>query len=107
MKQEDVDAGRAWKYDADPFEAEAKRQQIHADMDKRAADAAKAKAKADSLTLVMPGRERQHDRQWEKSPRIEMGRKIRVDIEELVKSNAFVRDIPVIVVGSFLCNFCQ
>jgi ATP-dependent RNA helicase DHX57 len=87
LKQEDMDAGRAWKYDADPFQAEAKRQQIHVDMEKRAADAAKAKAKADSLNLVMPGREGRPDRQWEKAPKIEMGRKIRADIEELVKSN--------------------
>jgi len=87
LKQEDVAAGRAWKYEADPFAAEAKRQQIHLDMEKQAAQAAKAKANSESLNLIMPGRGGRPDRQWERAPKIEMGRKIRADIEELVKSN--------------------
>jgi ATP-dependent RNA helicase DHX57 len=87
LKQEDVDAGRAWKYDADPFAAEVKRQQIQVDMEKRTADVAKAKAKAESLNLVMPGRGGRPERQWERAPKIEMGRKIRRDVEELVKLN--------------------
>jgi ATP-dependent RNA helicase DHX57 len=87
LKQDDVAAGRAWKYDADPFAAEAKRRQIHLDMEKQAAQAAKAKANPESLSLVMPGRGGRPDRQWERAPKIEMGRKIRADIEDLVKSN--------------------
>ena len=87
LKQEDVDAGRAWKYDADPFAAEAKRQQIHVDMEKRTVQAAKAKANSESLNLVMPGRGGRPDRIWDRAPKIDMGAKIRADIEELVKSN--------------------
>ena len=87
LKQEDVDAGRAWKYEADPFAAEAKRKQIHLDMEKRAAQVAKAKADSESSNLVMPRRGGHPDRQWERAPKIDMGRKIRADVEELVKSN--------------------
>ena len=87
LKQDDVDAGRAWKYDADPFAAEAKRQQIHVDMEKRTANAAKAKASSESVNLVMPGRGGRPDHQWDRAPKIEMGRKIRADIEQLLKSN--------------------
>ena len=87
LKQEDVDAGRAWKYDPDPFAAEIKRQQIHTDMENRTAQAAKAKANSESLNLILPGRGGQPDRKWERAPKIEMGRKIRADIEDLVKSN--------------------
>ena len=97
MKKEDLDAGRAWKYEADPFAAEAERQRIHVDMEKRRvqAEAARRAAEASALNLVMPGGSagpgtgnHQPRRAWERAPKVDMGGRIRTEVEALVKSNA-------------------
>ncbi len=88
LKKEDVDAGRGWRYDADPFAAEVKRQQqISEHLEKKAAQAAKSASAAPSLSMSLPGRAGRPNRAWERAPKVEMGRRIRADIEELVKSN--------------------
>ena len=76
----------AWKYEADPFAAEAKRKEIHAAMDKRKQDqekqaALKAAALANGTTISAPSKA------FARAPRIELGENLRVQLEEVVRLN--------------------
>src|SRR5271170_6243511 len=89
LKQEDVDEGRGWKYDADPFAAEAKRQDILADIEKRREDKVKAEVKATSLDLVLPGgNSGASKKNWSQAPRIDLGQRIRAEIEDLIRTHS-------------------
>ena len=90
LKEEDVAAGRAWKYDADPFAADAERKRIHASVEKQKAKTAEKDATATTLSMELPTRRgpKQFNLAWEQAPKVEMGRKIRADIEEHVRRNA-------------------
>lgn len=86
FKKEDEKEGRGWLYDADPFASEQKRKEIHVAMDKREAEKVKkaeAVAKNPSLALQQMPR----SKQWENAPKIEMGAKIRTEVEKLVRNN--------------------
>ena len=83
LKTADIAGGRAWKYDADPFAAEAKKLEIQADIEKRRLDKVKADAQPTSL-LALPDR----SRTWARAVKVEMGQQIRNDIEALIREHA-------------------
>lgn len=76
----------AWKYDADPFAAEAKRKEIHAAMDKRKQEQERKEsqktAEKAAGTLQAP-----RNAAFARAPKIELGENLRNDLEDVVKSN--------------------
>lgn len=84
VKKEDEKEGKAWLYDADPFAAEQKRHEIHRAMEKRKAEQEKKQeALAKNPTLALQQVPRSKD--WERAPKIEMGSKIRTEVETLIR----------------------
>ena len=90
IKQEDVDAGRGWKYDADPFAAEAERQRILSDLAKKKAKKAVEAAAHPSLAMAGSDHsgEKRPYRAWEQAFKAEMGDRTRADIEDLIRRHA-------------------
>ena len=88
LKEEDVKADRAWMYDADPFAAAVETKKIRDSIEARRAKAAEEK-EATPSGLIMPGQKtgRAPLKAWDRAPRVEMGNKIRSDVEDLVKSH--------------------
>lgn len=100
LKKEDVKEGRGWMYEADPFQALREREEVKAEMEKKRADRAKAQEKAAS-SIGAPGsaglalRGNGHSggnsgahnisRGWTKVPKIEMGKRTRAHVEELIR----------------------
>jgi ATP-dependent RNA helicase DHX57 len=91
LKDEDVKAGRGWMYDADPFAAAAKTKEIRDGIEARKAKAAAEEKATASIGLILPGqngvRGKRLSKAWERAPRVEMGNKVRADVEEIVKSH--------------------
>ncbi|SLM38346.1 dead deah box helicase [Lasallia pustulata] len=96
LKKEDVKEGRAWMYEADPFAAKAEREEAQAITAKRRAEREKQAAKeAEQATgLGLPqasgsgGASRNIMRGWTRVPKIEMGKRTRTHIEDLVRRHA-------------------
>jgi ATP-dependent RNA helicase DHX57 len=87
IKEEDVIAGRAWMYEADPFAAAAETKRIRDQIELRKAKAVEGKP-ASTSSMLQPGHHtgRGHSKAWERAPYVDMGNKIRSDIEDVVKS---------------------
>ncbi|ETI21187.1 hypothetical protein G647_07531 [Cladophialophora carrionii CBS 160.54] len=88
LKDEDVKEGRAWKYDADPFAAESKRQEIKAAMEKRKEEQARKPLKPETVSLVGVGSSSVGAKGWERAPRIELGQDARTRIESLIRTHS-------------------
>ena len=102
LKKEDVKEGRGWMYEADPFAAKLEREEAQTVMAKKRDEREKEKAKeADQLRLVsfagstptmraVSGGHGHHDfmRGWTKIPKIELGKRTRGQIEDLVRTKA-------------------
>ncbi len=88
LKDDDVRAGRAWMYDADPFAAAIETNKIRDKIEVRKAKASEEKT-APSSGLNLPGQDsgRLPSKAWERAPRVDMGNKIRSEVEEIVKSH--------------------
>ncbi len=88
LKEEDVKAGRAWMYDADPFAAALETKKIRNAVELRKVKAAEQKT-APSLGMILPGQHagRGSSKAWERAPLVDMGNKIRSDVEDAVKSH--------------------
>ncbi|ETN41859.1 uncharacterized protein HMPREF1541_03798 [Cyphellophora europaea CBS 101466] len=86
LKKEDVAENRGWKYDADPFAADAKRKEIHAAMDKRKEDQEKRDAKkaAEKEAGIVPI---PRNSAFARAPRIELGENLRNELEGVVRAN--------------------
>ncbi|KAK7530925.1 DEAD/DEAH box helicase-like protein [Phyllosticta citribraziliensis] len=85
MKKEDVRAGQAWMYEADPFTAFKAREQSKAAADKRREDTVKQKEKEKSNPHA-PGLDGGNKmRGWSKAPKVDLGKRIRVDLENLIR----------------------
>lgn len=86
LKNADIKAGRGWMYDADPFAAALETKKIHDAIEVRKAKAAETR-NSPSPAIVLPGQKggRSLSKGWERVPRVEMGNKIRSDVEEVVK----------------------
>ncbi|KAL2258547.1 hypothetical protein VTK26DRAFT_8113 [Humicola hyalothermophila] len=103
LKKQDVREGRAWMYEADPFQAAREREEAKAAAEKKraAAQAAREKAAADGQTGVSlawrgPGGgagggagggsgAQNFMRGWATVPKIEMGNKTRAQLEDLLR----------------------
>ncbi|KIV93368.1 hypothetical protein PV10_04584 [Exophiala mesophila] len=89
LKEDDVKQDRGWKYDADPFAADVKRQEIKAAMEKRRQEQAAQPPKVEALTLVQPGGEsRTPTKTWDYVPKLELGEAIRTRIEAAIRSRS-------------------
>jgi len=88
LKDEDVKEERAWKYDADPFAAENKRQEIKASIEKRKEQAAAQASKPESISLVHNGSSKPPTKAWDYAPKLELGDVIRTRIESIIRSKS-------------------
>ncbi|KPI38394.1 putative ATP-dependent RNA helicase ucp12 [Cyphellophora attinorum] len=86
LKKEDVKEGRGWKYEADPFAAEAKRREIHAAMDKRKQDQEK-KAALQAASVANGTDPQVPNKAFARAPRIELGEVLRSELEDVVRLN--------------------
>lgn len=95
LKTEDVKEGRSWMYEADPFVAKLEREEIQARMAKKRDEIEKQKAKeSDSLVRLGPvqgssteSNNRSLMRGWTKVPKLDLSKRARAQIEELVRRN--------------------
>jgi ATP-dependent RNA helicase DHX57 len=103
LKKEDIKEGRAWMYEADPFAALRERDEAKALMEKKRTEREKAKEKAlstpggpGSVGLALrsngqgdtrPGPHSIH-RGWTRVPKIEMGKRTRTNVENLIRKYA-------------------
>ncbi|KIW98117.1 uncharacterized protein Z519_01701 [Cladophialophora bantiana CBS 173.52] len=85
LKEEDVKDGRAWKYDADPFAAESKGQEIKAAREKRKEEEARQPPKTGSSSLIGPGSDNGTLKAWDRAPRLELGPEARARIESMIR----------------------
>ncbi|KAH6892142.1 P-loop containing nucleoside triphosphate hydrolase protein [Thelonectria olida] len=97
LKTQDVKDGKAWMYEADPFKALQERQDAKAASEKKRKEieAAKEKAKAmpgaSGLVLLSnaadgSGRSSNAMKGWNTAPKVEMGKKTRTQLENLLRS---------------------
>lgn len=93
LKAEDVKEGRGWMYEADPFAAKQEREEAQALMTKKREERQKQKAKEAeqpaNLNLNSScnngGTARNIMRGWTRVPKIELGKRTRAHIEDLVR----------------------
>ncbi len=100
LKAEDVKEGRGWMYEADPFAAKQEREEVQALMAKKREERDKQKAKEAEQPVHLnlsnsgnPGgsgvsNARSAMRGWTRVPKIELGKRTRAHIEDLVRRNA-------------------
>ncbi|KAJ5246492.1 hypothetical protein N7468_001475 [Penicillium chermesinum] len=89
IKAADVEKGDGWLYEADPFLAKQERESAALDMEKKKADHAKAQAKekVSSVDLGLGGGGHRNKRIWSQAPKVEMGARIRREIEGLLREH--------------------
>ena len=97
LKKEDVKEGKAWMYEADPFAAKQEREKAQAIMAKKREDRVRQEAKeaeqvpirlgGGSVSTSQRGHSSTSTKGWTKVPKIEMGKRIRVQIEDLVRKH--------------------
>jgi ATP-dependent RNA helicase DHX57 len=83
LKKEDVGHGKAWLYEADPFAAIKAKEDAEKAKAKKQEEEEKLKAKQaenPSLSLSAP-----KSRAWERAPGVDMGKKVRFDVESLIR----------------------
>ena len=102
LKKEDGKDGKGWMYEADPFAGKLEREEAQAVMAKKMEEREKQKAKGDVRPVVSLGAggatvggrggggegHRNFMRGWTKVPKIEMGKRTRAQVEELVRTKA-------------------
>ncbi|KIX04463.1 uncharacterized protein Z518_05331 [Rhinocladiella mackenziei CBS 650.93] len=86
LKEEDLREDRAWKYDADPFAAEAKRKEIKAVMEKKKQDQALKTTKIEPRSFVNPGASTANSKSWDRAPKLELGQNVRMRIESMIRT---------------------
>lgn len=88
LKKEDVKEHRSWKYDADPFAADAKRKEIHVAMEKRRLEQEKKLAEKDTPGSTLPAIQSADARKWASAPRVELGENLRSQLESVITRHA-------------------
>ncbi|KIY01334.1 uncharacterized protein Z520_02886 [Fonsecaea multimorphosa CBS 102226] len=88
LKEEDVKDGRAWKYDADPFAAELKGQEIKAALEKRKQEEARQPPKIESPDLPGSRSDNVASKAWDRAPRLELGQEARTRTESIIRSRS-------------------
>ncbi|MCJ1281605.1 hypothetical protein MMC26_000925 [Xylographa opegraphella] len=93
LKKEDVRDGKGWMYEADPFAAKHEREEAQALLAKKRDEREKQRAKEADQPSV-PGATKPNGthgnkmRGWIKVPKVEMGKRTRVQVEDLVRRHA-------------------
>ncbi|KAF7504911.1 hypothetical protein GJ744_001632 [Endocarpon pusillum] len=88
LKEEDVKAGRAWMYDADPFVTAIETKKIRDSIEVRKAKASEEMtAPSSGPNLAGQNSGRLPSKAWERAPCVDMGNKIRSEVEEIVKGH--------------------
>ena len=93
LKRDDVKEGRGWMYEADPFAAKLEREEVQALMAKKRDEREKQKSKeaeqpsGPGMSSVGGGN-RNVMRGWARVPKIDMGKRTRVQVEDLVRKHA-------------------
>lgn len=91
IKAADTHEGKGWMYEADPFLAKQERESAAADLAKKKAEREKAqeKAKASAVDLGLgSGDDTKGRRIWSQAPKVDMGNRIRQEIEGLLRQHA-------------------
>lgn len=90
LKNDDSRNGKAWMYEADPFLAKLERESAKADMEKKRVDREKTQAKEKGkVDLGLgPSAGNKGRRIWEQAPKVDLGSRIRRDIEDLLRHHA-------------------
>lgn len=93
LKNADVKAGRGWMYEADPFLAKQERDSAAADMEKKQKDQKNSqntgKENTVQLGLSSGGQgQGQGKRIWSQAPKVDLGNKVRREIESLLRQYA-------------------
>lgn len=89
IKAAETREGKGWLYEADPFLAKQERESAAADLEKKRADRAKmqAKEKVSSQDLGLGGGDTKSKRIWSQAPKVDMGTRIRREIEGLLRQH--------------------
>lgn len=91
LRTADQKEGRGWMYEADPFLAKQERDSAAADMEKKRKERATAQSKEKETTVQLgpsSGGQTQGKRIWSNAPKVEMGSKVRREIEALLRQHA-------------------
>ena len=96
LKSEDVKAGKAWMYEADPFVAQKEREEAQTLMAKKRGEKEKQRAKeaTQPAHVLLAGNSNSSDssrnlmRGWVRVPKVDMGKRMRADVEKLVRREA-------------------
>ncbi|KAL9623427.1 MAG: hypothetical protein Q9160_002320 [Pyrenula sp. 1 TL-2023] len=88
IKQLDIGRGNAWQYESDPFSAQRAHDTVKADAARKAEasrNAAGSSATAPHGLSKISGSEA---RAWDRAPSVEMGQKLRVEVENIARNQA-------------------
>ncbi|MCJ1404279.1 hypothetical protein MMC11_007504 [Xylographa trunciseda] len=94
LKKEDVKNGKGWMYEADPFAAKHERQEAQALMAKKREEREQQRAQEADQPMVpgipnMNGGQRNNNmRGWARVPKVEMGKRTRQQVEDMVRRHA-------------------
>ncbi|KIW03696.1 uncharacterized protein PV09_05011 [Verruconis gallopava] len=93
LKKEDEAQGRGWMYAPDPFAMAKEREDEAAAKAKRREEMERSKAKEQASgkgpgNVVIGGSEGSQVRPWTRAPKIDMGRKTRLHVEQLIRKHA-------------------
>ncbi|KAJ5159699.1 uncharacterized protein N7482_006703 [Penicillium canariense] len=100
IKTAETKEGKGWLYEADPFLAKQERESAAADLQKKKAEREKmqAKEKASAADLGLGSGDNKGKRIWSQAPKVDMGARIRREIEGLLRQhtvwNAYGVKIP-------------
>ena len=87
LKKEDVHENRGWKYEADPFAADAKRKEIHVAMEKRKVEQEKKQAEKDSPSGAFPAMKSGDAKKWIRAPKVDLGDNLRSELEAVIRAH--------------------
>ncbi|KAJ5755077.1 hypothetical protein N7533_004620 [Penicillium manginii] len=89
IKTSDTKEGKGWLYEADPFLAKQERESAAADLEKKRAERLKAQAKekVSSADIGLGSGDGKSKRIWSQAPKVDMGARIRRDIEGLLRQH--------------------
>ena len=94
LKIEDVKAGRAWMYEADPFTAGIERDEARAKVEKQRVEKEKQRAKEAEQPISLTfsnssggGSSKNARTAWTKTPKVDMGKRMRANVEDIVRRN--------------------
>ncbi|OGM41547.1 hypothetical protein ABOM_010380 [Aspergillus bombycis] len=92
IKTADTKEGKGWMYEADPFLAKQERESAAADLEKKRKEREKNQAKAKDQAAVELGLGSSGDnrgkRIWSNAPKVDLGSKVRREIESLLQEHA-------------------